>query len=164
MKTFLQKNLIHIYDFWAIHNIWHENRIENFQVFLFWFDKKKLETTLRFFFVNIVAIIYHNDELSSSLTWLDCLQINWEDFILLYFCMINDLVWQFSSSRCKNYKEFWQSSKCVGAIMTVQILRASFFQILIARKPMTSFFFFSFLTVSIFFFFFQCRGVIRIKT
>ena len=33
--------------------------------------------------MNIAAIIYHNDELSSSLTWLDCLQIDWEDFILL---------------------------------------------------------------------------------
>ena len=29
------------------------------------------------------AIICHNDELSSSLTWVDCLQMDWEDFILL---------------------------------------------------------------------------------
>ena len=38
-----------------------------------------------------VTIICHNDELSSNLTWLDCLQIDSLDFFIL-FADINQLI------------------------------------------------------------------------
>ena len=46
-------------------------------IFLEFFDQ--LEQVLQVY----AAIICHNDELSSRVTWLDCLQIYWEGFILL---------------------------------------------------------------------------------
>ena len=56
------------------------------------FSQKKVVTYRSRFFVRVGAIIYHNDELSLSLSWIDCLKIRFRGFYLI----------------CRNYPNLYQ--------------------------------------------------------